>query len=62
MAVIAIYTISDSKRVIHVHFRENGNDVMMIVVPFTSRANLRANLQSILADLQTEFTRIRGEV
>jgi len=63
MAITAIYTVSDTKRVTHIHIRDsNGVDIAEFVVPFTTRANLRSKLLALITELQTEFTRIRGEV
>jgi len=62
MAITATYVVSDTKKVAHVHLRENGIDLGSFVVTFTNRANLRTKLQAILTELSAELTRIRGEV
>jgi hypothetical protein len=62
MAITAIYTVNDTKRMAHVHVKENGNDVATFVVTFTNRANLRTKLQTVLTEFSAELTRIRGEV
>ena len=62
MAITATYALSDTKKVAHVHLRENGIDLGTFVVTFTTRANLRSKLQAIASELSAELTRIRGEV
>ena len=64
MAYTATHSVVDTaaKKVLHIHVFKDGVDWATFVFTFTTRANLRSQIQTLAGELGAEFTRIRQEI